>query len=79
MMVGVNEAGLRVGQDHPKAVLTDREVELARQLHAQGWTYPAISEKLEVSRWSIGRICRHERRNQVVARIKPIHDDTETR
>ena len=30
--VAVNEAGLRIGEDHPNAKLTDGEVEMIRQL-----------------------------------------------
>ena len=72
-MVPVNEAGLRIGEDHPHAELTDAEVELVRQLHEQGMSYEELAEKFEVSKWAIGRMCRYERRAQYPARWKPVH------
>lgn len=52
----------REGEDHPNARLTSSEVELIRQLHAEGMTYRTLAWKFEVSRHCIGRICRYERR-----------------
>lgn len=41
--------GKRCGQTHGRAQVTDRDVELARQLHEQdGWGYKRIAKKLEV-------------------------------
>jgi len=72
-LVAVNELGRRVGQDHPRAKLTDREVELIRQLSEEGMRYDVLAEKFEVSRWTIGRICRFEIRAQTVAASKKVH------
>lgn len=69
----VNELGLRIGEDHQNAVLTDAEVDLIRLLHLRGMGYAALSEKFEVSIWTIGRICRYERRAQTVAGFKTMH------
>lgn len=71
--VAVNEAGLRIGEDHPNAKLTDAEVEMIRQLHEEGVSYEHLAEKFEVSKWTIGRICRYERRAQVPAYFKKMH------
>ena len=71
--VAVNEAGLRIGEDHPNAKVTDAEVECIRLLHESGMGYDTLSEKFEVSRWTIGRICRYERRAQCPASFKPVH------
>lgn len=71
--VAVNEAGLRIGEDHPNAKLTDAEVELIRQLHEEGMSYETLAEKFEVSKWAIGRICRCERRSQTPAAFKEVH------
>ena len=52
-LVGVNEQGIRVGEDHQRATLTDADVELMRQLReedSQHWTYDALAEKFDVSR-----------------------------
>lgn len=71
--VAVNDAGLRIGEDHPNAKLTDAEVETIRQLHEAGMSYECIADKFEVSKWAIGRICRYERRAQTPANFKNVH------
>ena len=74
MIVGVNAAGLRVGEDHHNAKLTDAEVELVRKLHEEErMSYASLAEKFDVSRWCIGRICRYEWRAQTIARFKTVH------
>lgn len=71
--VRVNEAGLRIGEDHQNAKLTDADVERIRDLHENdGMTYRALAEKFEVSWHCIGRICRYERRAQTPADWKTI-------
>lgn len=69
-VVGVNARGHRVGQDHPHAVLTDREVEIVFELREVGWGYRRIAAKLEVSKSLIRRIVKGEVRGQQVARFK---------
>ena len=71
--IAINERGHRVGESHPKAALTDAEVDMIRRLHSQeGMSYPKIAEKFEVSEHAIGRICRYERRTEVAVRVKLI-------
>lgn len=72
-IVRVNDRGLRIGEDHQNALLTDAEVDLIRRLHLGGMGYATLSEKFEVSIWAIGRICRYERRAQTVAGFKTMH------
>lgn len=72
-IVVVNSAGLRIGEDHPNAKLTDVEVEHVRTLHENGMAYALLAEKFEVSKWTIGRICRYERRAQTPAGVKRVH------
>lgn len=72
-IVAVNVAGLRIGEDHPNAKLTDAEVELIRQMHEAGMGYEELADKFEVSKWAIGRICRYERRAQTPCNFKPVH------
>lgn len=60
--IAVNEDGYRVGDSHPKAKLTEHEVELIRKLHSDGLTYATLAEKFEASIRVIGAICRYERR-----------------
>lgn len=76
-LVAVNEHGLRIGEDHPHAKLTNHEVELLRRLHNDGMTYDTLAAKFEISKWAVGRICRFERRGQFVSRIKRVHVSAE--
>lgn len=67
---GVNDKGLRVGEDHQNAILTNDEVELIRDLRAQGLKYDTIAEKFEVSKSTIAMICRYERRAESATQFK---------
>lgn len=71
--VQVNERGLRVGEDHPNAKLTDNDVEMVRKLHDRGMSYALIAEKMEASIHTIGKICRYQRRAQWAVRKKSIY------
>lgn len=62
--VAINERGLRIGQDHQNAKLTDREVELLLELRDQGWTYRQLAEKFEVSKSAVRWYCIGGRRCQ---------------
>lgn len=72
-IAAINECGLLIGQDHPKAKLLDRDVELMRQLAEQGMSYDELAQKFECSRHTVGRICRYERRAQTVAGFRKVH------
>ena len=83
MLVPVDEYGRRIGEGHPRAVLSDDEVELIRQL-AEGperLTYAAIAEKFETSKGAIHDIVNFRRRASTTAGYKVInsgarnHDD----
>lgn len=64
--VGVNERGDRVGQDHPKAVLTDAQVLLLLELRAaEGWSYRQLAAKFEISRASVRDLVKGRRRVQL--------------
>jgi len=63
-LVGVNERGLRVGEDHQHARLTDHEVELIRQLHEQGMSYKKLADKFGVGKSTIADIVKMRRRGQ---------------
>lgn len=71
--VAVNERGLRVGEDHQNAELTNEEVERLRQLHDSGLSYRALAEKFDVSKSLVAMICRHERRAQTASGWKAVH------
>lgn len=71
--VAVNDAGLRIGEDHPHAKLTDAEVERIRSLHeAEGMSYGTLAEKFELSKGAVAKICRYERRAETVAGFKAV-------
>lgn len=76
--VALNELGLRIGESHHKAILTDHEVDLMRDLHEEGYSYEWLSKKFEVSKWSVGRICRYERRAQTPERFIRVHKERTT-
>lgn len=64
-MIGVNERGLRVGESHQRAKLTDRDIELFWQLRdVDGWGCKRLAEKFEISHQYAARIFRGERRSQ---------------
>jgi hypothetical protein len=53
----------RRGQFHHKAKLTDREVELARQLHEkEGYSYNKLMVIFDATKASIQRICTYRTR-----------------
>lgn len=63
-IVGVNEKGLRVGQDHQRAKLSDAAVEMIRRLHEDGMSYRVIAQKFEIAKSTVQDICSYRRRAQ---------------
>lgn len=61
-LVGVNEKNQPVGEDHPRATLTNGEVELIRELHAEGMSYSMLGEKFGVPKSTLSDICTYRRR-----------------
>lgn len=48
------------GQLHPKAILTDHEVEMLRNLREdEGWSYGKLAIKFEVSKSHVVRLCKY--------------------
>jgi DNA invertase Pin-like site-specific DNA recombinase len=69
-LIGINERGLRVGQDHQRAKLSDAAVELIRRLHEGGMSYGVIAIKFEISRMQVWRICNYRVRVQSATRFR---------
>lgn len=69
-MIGVNAAGLRVGQYHQRAKLSDAAVESIRMLREDGISYRVIAEKFEVSPMLVCYICQYKRRVSAVVRFR---------
>lgn len=66
-LVAVNDARRRIGEDHPRAVLSDHEVELVHRLREEGLTLAEIAGKMEVSKGCVWKIVSGLRRGQVAA------------
>lgn len=63
------ESGKMVGESHPKAVLTDHEVNLMLELREEGKTYSWLAGKFEISVDSVRSICRGRTRAVIVTRV----------
>lgn len=71
-LVGVNDRGLRVGQDHQRAKLSDAAVESIRRLAEDGMPHREIAVKFEVSVRTIDYICSYGRRAQTAVRYRAV-------
>lgn len=71
-IVAVNEKGIRIGEDHWRAKLTNHEVDLMLELRASGWNYRQLAEKFEVSKRAAWLICTYRLRAQTPAAWKAI-------
>ena len=77
-MVAVNERGDRVGEDHPRAKLTDAEVDLIRELRepldegATPLSYGEIATKFEISKGTVFDIVNCRRRAVVPSGFKRV-------
>jgi hypothetical protein len=71
-LVAVNDAGMRIGEDHPKARYTNREIELVLELRDQGQGYGTIARKMEMPKRTVRDICNGRIRCQPVAGFKPM-------
>lgn len=71
--IGINERGLRVGEDHQNAKLTDAEVDMIRELHSEGLSYKTLAMKFDVSKSLIRYIVQFKRRGQVATSWRSVH------
>ena len=69
-LVYLNEMGRRIGESHPRAKLTDREVVQVLDLIDEGMSYAQIARKMGVSKSCIAHIASGRRRGQPVARVR---------
>lgn len=63
----VNEQGVRIGEDHQNAVLTNHEVDLLLQMRRDGMGYRKLSAAFEISKAQVRRICHGQQRCQLAA------------
>lgn len=74
LTVGVNERGIRVGEDHQNAKLTDAEVDLLLELREEhGLSYNELAEKFGLSKSGVRKICKGQTRSQRPERFKTVH------
>lgn len=59
-----NERGMRIGESHPRAVLTDHEVELLIALRDDGMSWRVLAVKFECSKRCVRDIYSGRRRCQ---------------
>lgn len=78
--VKLSEKGKRIGEDHQRALLNDKQVEQIREYYEEGlYGYTAIALHFtelfgfEVKKSSVAMICRYERRNTTFANSKTVH------
>jgi hypothetical protein len=72
VITAVNDKGLRIGQGHHHAKLTDHEVLLLLELHAAGWSYGQLAEKFEVSKSLARKIVKGDVRAQTAAGFRTV-------
>jgi DNA-directed RNA polymerase sigma subunit (sigma70/sigma32) len=74
VMIAMSETGHRVGQDHQRSHLTDREIELIRQLrnYPHCMTYQEIGDKFDISKSHARQICLFKRRATSIAGFKSV-------
>lgn len=72
-VIGVNEQGLRIGQYHQRAKLTDAQVEELLDLRADGWGYKRLAKKFSICKSQVRRIVAYAQRVQLsyVWRVVP--------
>lgn len=72
----VNSKGIRIGQDHHRAKMTDADVECLLALREQGWGYGRLAKKFEISKRHARDICSGRRRGQIPTAWRVVRSDT---
>lgn len=67
-IVALNERGRVVGQEHPRALLLDWEIDQVLDLVESGLSYAQVAEKFGVSKSCIAHIASGRRRCQTPSR-----------
>jgi hypothetical protein len=72
-LVALSETGRRINQGHPRAVLTDHEVQLVMELLDAGFSYSKVAEKFQVSKSCVAHVATGRRRCQTPDRyVEPL-------
>lgn len=72
VVVKLNERGNRIGESNPMAEVSDHDVELALQLHEEGFSLQWLADKFEVSKSCIRWWVCGGRRGQAPVRLKEV-------
>jgi hypothetical protein len=75
ILVGVSEKGLRVGEYHPNAKLTNREVDTLRDLHESGYGYRRLAKMFDIGITTARKYVKCELRSQCVHHFKTVRID----
>ena len=77
-MLAVNDRGALIGDSHPRAVLTDHDVDLLLELRAERdhagrpvYSLAWLAAKFEVHKGTVAKICSGQRRGQIAAGFRP--------
>jgi hypothetical protein len=68
-VIGVNDKGIRVGEDHQHAKLSNAEIDLLLELREEGLSYRQLAEKFEISKSHARYICKGRWRCQAATRF----------
>lgn len=63
MKIQIDDQGNRIGESHPKAKFTDKEIEEMRVLADAGWSYQHIAWVFGSTRQYVGKVVRFEKRS----------------
>lgn len=72
MRIAVNDSGRAIGEDHASAKYLDADVQHARQLRAEGYTWRKISEMMDMPVRTVRSYVDGSRRSQSVADFKVV-------
>ncbi len=62
--INTNDRGNRIGDSHPRAKLSDEQVEEIRELYDDGfYSYLTLAKRFGVDKWTIRDIVKFRRRN----------------
>jgi hypothetical protein len=70
--VGINDQGLRIGQYHQHAKLTDADVDRLLELREQGWSYARLAAKFDICKTHAWKICNGQKRGQLVKAFRTV-------
>ena len=72
LRVAVNELGRAVGEDHANAKYLEQDVEAAKRLRAEGYTWARIAEMLDMPVRTVRSYVDGSRRSQSIADFKVV-------